>query len=278
MNGIFLVNKPQGMTSFDVIAILRRKLNIRRIGHTGTLDPNATGLMMVLVGKATKLLPFIVDQGKTYEALLKLGIRTDTGDIWGKVLEEKPVRSFDQSELNAVLDGFVGESEQVPPMYSALSVNGKRLYEYARENIEIERKPRKITITSLEGKLTSDGIRFTVSCSSGTYVRTLCEDIASKLDTVGTMAALVRTRIEGFDLEASNTLDEINPEHIRWLDVRQVVDLPVVITDRCKDVMDGKKLDLDCTAERVLLENAGELLAVYERDGSGRYRSVRGLW
>lgn len=279
MNGVFLVDKPQNMTSFDVVAILRRKLNLKRIGHTGTLDPNATGLMMMLVGKSTKILPFISDQVKTYHAGLKLGIKTDTGDIWGSIIEEKPVPVFNEHDLHVVLKSFLGKSDQLPPMYSAISVNGKRLYEYARQSIDVERKPREIEIFSIDGMLNETGIEFTVTCSSGTYVRTLCEMIAEKLGSVGTMSSLNRIRINDFKLEDSVPLNLIDPKNINWLALDSVIGLPIVETRMITDIKNGKQLVLDTMENKVLLRADDELLAVYERIAdTNHYRCVRGLW
>jgi len=279
MNGVFLVDKPQNMTSFDVVAILRRKLNLKRIGHTGTLDPNATGLMMILVGKSTKILPFISDQVKTYQALLKLGIKTDTGDIWGTVIKEKPVPSLTEQDVQRVLKSFLGKSEQLPPMYSAVSVNGKRLYEYARQSIEVERKPRQIEIFSIDGNLSEQGVEFTVTCTSGTYVRTLCEMIAEKLGTVGTMSSLNRIRINEFKLEDSVPLELIEPGKIKWLPLESVMGLPILETEQIIDIKNGKQLVLDTMENKVLLKADDELLAVYERIAeTDNFRCVRGLW
>ena len=216
MNGIVIVDKPQGWTSQDVTARLRRVFSTRRIGHGGTLDPMATGVLPVFVGRATRAVEFFEHAEKTYEATLRLGMKTDTQDITGTVLEERPVTVTEQDILN-VLPAFRGEILQIPPMYSALKVNGQKLYDLARKGKEVERQPRPITIHELE-LLHFDGqdARIRVRCSKGTYIRTLCEDMGEKLGGLGTMAALRRTRAGEYTIEKAvplqTLLDAENPE------------------------------------------------------------------
>ena len=194
MNGIVIVDKPQGWTSQDVTARLRRVFSTRRIGHGGTLDPMATGVLPVFVGRATRAVEFFEHAEKTYETVLRFGVKTDTQDITGTVLEERPMELTEQQVLDA-LPAFRGEILQVPPMYSALKVNGQKLYDLARKGKEVERQPRPITIHELE-LLGFDGreARLRVRCSKGTYIRTLCEDIGQALGCLGCMAALRRTQ------------------------------------------------------------------------------------
>ena len=216
MNGIVIVDKPQGWTSQDVTARLRRVFSTRRIGHGGTLDPMATGVLPVFVGRATRAVEFFEHAEKTYEATLRLGMKTDTQDITGTVLEERPVTVTEQDILN-VLPAFRGEILQIPPMYSALKVNGQKLYDLARKGKEVERQPRPITIHELE-LLHFDGqdARIRVRCSKGTYIRTLCEDMGEKLGCHGCMAALRRTRAGEYTIEKAvplqTLLDAKNPE------------------------------------------------------------------
>ena len=192
MNGIVIIDKPEGWTSQDVTARLRRVFNTRRIGHGGTLDPMATGVLPVFVGRGTRAVEFFEHAEKTYEAVLQLGITTDTEDISGDVLEQKPV-SVTETELEAVLQQFRGEIMQIPPMYSALKVNGQKLYDLARKGKEVERQPRPITIHKLEClSFEGDQARLLVHCSKGTYIRTLCKDIGQALGCGGCMAALRR--------------------------------------------------------------------------------------
>ena len=194
MNGIFIVDKPEGWTSQDVVSKLRGVLKTKRIGHGGTLDPMATGVLPVFVGRATRGVEFFEHADKTYEAVLKLGVATDTEDITGTVLEEKPV-NVTKEQLLTVLEQFRGEIDQIPPMYSALKVNGQKLYDLARQGKEVERKSRRITIFRLEClEFDGDSARILVHCSKGTYIRTLCKDIGNALGCGGCMAALRRTQ------------------------------------------------------------------------------------
>lgn len=211
MNGIINIYKEKGYTSHDVVAKLRGILKQKKIGHTGTLDPDATGVLPVCLGNATKVCDLLTDKDKTYEAVLKLGIRTDTQDMTGTVLEEKEVETTEEVIVQ-VIQSFVGEYAQVPPMYSALKVNGKKLYELAREGKVIERKPRQVVIHNIHIEkidLESHEVTFSVSCSKGTYIRTLCEDIGGKLGCGGCMQSLIRTRVGQFALADSITLEQV---------------------------------------------------------------------
>ena len=209
MDGIIIINKPQDWTSMDVCAKLRGVFHEKRVGHAGTLDPMATGVLPVFVGQATKAVSFAEDGKKEYRARLRLGVVTDTQDIWGTVLREAPV-SVSERDLRAVLARFTGEIEQLPPMYSAVKVQGKKLYELARRGVEVERKPRRITIYELE-LLERDengdyGLR--VVCSKGTYIRTLCHDIGAALGCGGCMSALTRTISAGFTLDEAVSIED----------------------------------------------------------------------
>lgn len=210
-NGILNINKPEGWTSQDVVAKLRGRLHIRRVGHTGTLDPMATGVLPVCFGKATRIIEYYDDDFKTYEAEMKLGMVTDTLDITGTVLETKPVDVSEEDVIQAI-DSFRGWITQIPPKYSALKVNGKPLYKYAREGVEVEIKSRKIYVADIqpmEVNLGENRIRFRVTCSKGTYIRTICDDIGKKLGCGGTMTALQRTQSGCFRVEDARTLPEI---------------------------------------------------------------------
>ncbi|MBQ8910090.1 MAG: tRNA pseudouridine(55) synthase TruB [Oscillospiraceae bacterium] len=209
MNGIVIVDKPQGWTSQDVVSKLRGVFGTRRIGHGGTLDPMATGVLPVFVGRATRGVEFFEHAEKTYEAVLRLGLTTDTEDITGTVLEENPV-NVSKEQLLAVLEQFRGEIEQIPPMYSALKVNGQKLYDLARQGKEVERKSRKITVFRLEC-LSFDGqeAKLLVHCSKGTYIRTLCKDIGQALGCGGCMAALRRVQAGEYTIEQAVSLQEL---------------------------------------------------------------------
>lgn len=208
-NGIINVYKEKGYTSHDVVAKLRGICRQKKIGHTGTLDPEAEGVLPVCLGKATKLCDLLTDKDKIYEACLLLGVETDTQDMTGTTTATYPVDVTEQQVIDAILS-FVGEYQQIPPMYSALKVNGKKLYEYAREGIEIERKPRPVTIyhISIE-KIELPRVWFQVECSKGTYIRTLCYDIGKRLGTGGAMETLVRKKASVFTIENSLKLQQI---------------------------------------------------------------------
>lgn len=229
-NGMINIYKEKGFTSHDVVAKLRGILKQKKIGHTGTLDPDATGVLPVCLGSGTKLCDLLTDKDKTYKAEFILGKKTDTQDIWGKVLEEIDIEEkrnglTDDVIREAVLS-FVGEYDQIPPMYSALKVNGKKLYEYARQGIEIEREPRRIKIYSIEDiQIKYPYISMKVSCSKGTYIRTLCEDIGNHLGTYGCMTALTRTKVKEYELDDAVKLHEVE-EFVRTNNIDKYI-IPV---------------------------------------------------
>ena len=213
MNGIINIYKEQGYTSHDVVAKLRGILRMKKIGHTGTLDPDAVGVLPVCTGRATKLCGMITDWGKTYEAVMLLGTRTDTQDISGNILSQTEV-NVTKIQIMDVIGSFTGEYDQIPPMYSALKHNGKKLYELARQGIEIERKPRRVNIKSIlinDINLEDDikTVTITVDCSKGTYIRTLCDDIGKKLGCGACMMSLKRTRVGDFIIDDTLTLNQI---------------------------------------------------------------------
>jgi len=210
MNGILLVDKPAGWTSMDVCAKLRGTFHEKRIGHSGTLDPMATGLLVVFLGRATRAVEFAEADAKTYEAALRLGIVTDTQDTTGSVLSSADA-DVPTEALESALQKFRGEIDQIPPMYSAIKVQGKKLYDLARRGKEVERQPRRITIFGLQqqGREANGDIRLSVRCSKGTYIRTLCHDIGAELGCGGAMSALRRTEAGAFSIENAHTLEEI---------------------------------------------------------------------
>jgi len=210
MNGIIIIDKPQDFTSFDVVAVMRRLCKERKIGHTGTLDPMATGVLPLLLGKATRAASLIEDTGKEYLAGFRLGVATDTQDSTGKVTAQSETK-VTKAQLLAVLPQFTGDIMQMPPMYSAVSKNGQRLYKLARQGIEVERESRPITVENLllnEFDENTQTGSLTVGCSKGTYIRTLCADIGTQLQSCGIMTNLRRTRAAGFTLADSITLEE----------------------------------------------------------------------
>ncbi len=210
MDGVIVLDKPQDFTSFDAVAVMRRLSGQRKIGHTGTLDPMATGVLPLLLGKATRAASLLDDTDKEYEASFRFGTATDTQDSTGKVLKESGV-PVTREQLESVLPLFRGDILQIPPMYSAVQKNGQRLYDLARQGIEVEREPRPITVYKLELKEYDEPTRsgsFTVRCSKGTYIRTLCADIGERLNAYGMMTALRRTVASGFTLADAVTLEQ----------------------------------------------------------------------
>jgi len=236
LDGILNIYKEKGYTSHDVVAILRKKLGIKRIGHTGTLDPNAEGVLVVCLGRATKAVTYLEADSKQYIAELTLGITTDTGDIWGNILSENNV-DVSEDEIESAIMSFKGKISQVPPMYSALKVNGKKLYELAREGIEVKRKARDIEIFDIDIiSISKNKIRFEVFCSKGTYIRTLCEDIGTKLGVGATMSALERIQAGRFKKETAIRLDEITDENLE----KYLIDMEEVFKDYPRIELAGK--------------------------------------
>ena len=208
MNGVLVIDKPAGMTSFDVIRRVRRMVKTRRVGHAGTLDPMATGVLPVAVGTATRLIEYLMAGDKTYRAGLKLGSVTDTQDSTGQILEKKPWQSVDRPAIEAAIEHLLGEIDQLPPMYSALKKDGQPLYRLARQGIEVEREPRKVVVKSLAiDEFSAPDLTFTVQCSKGTYVRTLCHDLGQMLGCGAHMTELRRLACGRFALEASTPLE-----------------------------------------------------------------------
>ncbi len=210
MDGIFNIYKEKGFTSHDVVAVVRKTIHMKKVGHTGTLDPDAEGVLPICVGRATKLSDIIMDGRKSYRAVLRLGITTTTEDASGEVLETRPVE-FDEEKICRAALSFIGKQEQIPPMYSAIKVNGKKLYELAREGKEIERKARLIEIYDIRIRrfLPPDAVELDVDCSKGTYIRTLCADIGKALGCGGHMAELLRTAAGAFTIENAVRLSQL---------------------------------------------------------------------
>lgn len=209
LNGVIVVNKPQDFTSFDVVAVMRGCYHTKKVGHSGTLDPMATGVLPVFIGSATKAVSILPDSDKSYRAGFRLGLTSDTLDIWGKCSEQQSV-NVSESALESALEKFRGEIEQIPPMYSALKVNGHKLCDLARQGIEVERQPRRITVSRLERVEFNgaDGI-IDIDCSSGTYIRALVDDIGRALGTGAVMTSLVRTRACGYGIDEAYPLSEL---------------------------------------------------------------------
>ena len=288
MNGILLIDKPQDFTSFDVVAVVRRKFGTKKVGHGGTLDPMATGVLPVFIGSATKAVDLLPDSGKSYRAGFRLGLTSDTLDIWGELSEEKPV-NIEKERLEAVLERFRGEIEQTPPMYSALKVGGRKLCDLARQGIEVERKSRKITISRLD-LLDFDGKngKIEVDCSTGTYIRSLVDDIGKALGTGAVMTELRRTRACGFTLDGCFSVDDVKTkpqEALRLLETESVFrNCPAAALDEVQTRMylNGVRLDAERLSEKppkeVLLRvygSGGAFLGVGRANGEGELVSVK---
>lgn len=284
-NGVINIYKEKGFTSHDVVAKMRGILKQKKIGHTGTLDPDAEGVLPVCLGSATKLCDMLTDKEKEYVAVMRLGVVTDTQDLSGTVLKEMSVNVSEEEALTAI-KSFEGEYGQIPPMYSALKVDGKRLYELARQGKEVERKPRQITIFETEIlSVNMPEITFRVRCSKGTYIRTLCHDIGEKLGCGAAMAALKRTQSGQFKAESAVTLSQL--EQIRDEDSVDKVLIPVdkmfadyadihVPEEITRLVQNGNSFYLNQIFERRMFGNE-EAVRVYDRAGRfyGVYRFSR---
>ncbi len=216
MDGFLVVDKPSGITSHDVVSFIRRKFNMRRVGHAGTLDPLATGVLIILLGKATKLFDKFSGFDKAYEATLTLGMRTDTADIQGNILNRSPVEGLTNEQIEEAFLRFVGNIEQTPPMVSAVKVNGKRLYKLARKGIEVKREPRKIRIDLLKViNFSLPEVKFYMECSKGTYVRKFAEDVGDVLGCGGCISQIRRTKIGCYTIESAVKLEDVNESYIR---------------------------------------------------------------
>ena len=245
MNGIIIINKPKDCTSHDVVYKIKKMCN-EKVGHTGTLDPMATGELPLLIGKGTLCSKYLINHDKIYQVTLQLGIKTSTADIEGEILEEKtiPKTSFQKNIVENVINSFIGKQEQIPPMYSAIKVNGKKLYEYARKGQKIDIKPRKIEIYNIELINIDENkkqIEFKVSCSKGTYIRSLCEDIAKRLNTIGFMCELKRLKVGDFDIAQSI---EIKDLHEKQDIEKRIITIEELFKTKPKIELNNKKLEL----------------------------------
>lgn len=279
MNGIFLINKEANWTSFDICAKVKRLFNTKKVGHSGTLDPFAEGLMIVCLGQATKIIPFLEHYNKTYLATIKLGEETDTLDNTGNIIDKKDVLNYSLEEIKNVLNSFLGKSQQIPPMFSALKHDGVPLYSLAREGIEIERKPRNIEIFSIELiEYNKPFLTFKCKVSKGTYIRTLAKDIAIKLSTVGHLVKLIRTNIDKFDLNMAKKVNELTINDS--ISIVEMLTLPTLIVDNEieKKIRNGNKLSLQGKNILLLVNEKKEALAIYEKKEDGYYYSKRGLF
>ncbi len=269
LNGIIVINKPKNYTSHDVVSKVKKILKLKKVGHTGTLDPNATGVLPLLLNSGTKLSKYLINHDKEYEVTLKLGIKTDTLDSEGKILEERKVDTAileNTENIKKVLNSFVGKQEQIPPIYSAIKVNGKKLYEYARSGEKIEVQARQIEIYNIELEkvdIEKQEIVFKVECSKGTYIRSLCEDIATRLGTIGYMKELNRTRVGSFGIEDSITLEELEKcENIKL----KVLTMEELLKQKEKIILNKKQLELFLNGVKLDNDNQDGLYRIYNQD------------
>lgn len=280
MDGIILVNKEKDWTSQDVCSKIKRILNVKKVGHTGTLDPFATGLLIVAIGEATKASQFIESLNKSYVAVLKLGEKTSTGDCTGQIIERKEVPPIDEKAIKDTFKNLLGKQTQIPPMTSAIKVKGVPLYRLAHEGLEIERKPREIEIFELR-LLNYDEkiIIFTADVSKGTYIRTLGETIAEKLGTVGYVSELQRTKVGRYLNKDSCKIDEISSEKVISLNEALffIPSLKVDIKEESK-IKNGMRLELPSVENIIALYNEkDQIIAVYQKGADGIYNSLRGF-
>lgn len=278
MDGILLIHKHSGMTSHDVVFKVRKLLQTKKVGHCGTLDPDATGVLVLCIGKATKALQFLTSEEKEYIATLSLGTSTDTYDASGSVVETKEFTGV--TDVKEVLQSFLGQQSQIPPIYSAIKVNGKKLYEYARNHEDVKIEPREIMIHDIELlKQDNHEITFKVQCSKGTYIRSLCVDIAKKLGYPGHMSSLIRSQSGHFRLEDCYSLEDIEAGNYRMLSLEEAFKhYEKYVIDDENIVYHGKKILSDIDHQVVIVNKEGKVLAVYGPDGQGYLKSIRGLF
>lgn len=277
---VLYINKPQGISSFDICYKLRKVLNTKKIGHTGTLDPNATGVMVILYNEATKAAQFLVSDRKIYKARVLLGKKTDTLDIVGNIIETKDYNVPSKEKIEKVLKSYKGKSKQEVPITSAKKINGKKLYQYQLMGQEIELPIIDIEVFDIYlNEIYEDGFEFTCDVSAGTYVRALARDILNDLGEIGTLSKLCRTSIDDIKLEECDELEDVlNGKYTNH-------NLLDVLSKRYKtyeiqnveDVKNGKRIKIDSDDKYLLLINNNELVAMYEKDGE-EYKSARGLW
>lgn len=267
MNGILIVNKSEGFTSRDVVNKLSKIFNTKKIGHTGTLDPIAKGVLVVVIGKYTKLCEDLTQTFKEYIATFKLGILTDTLDITGEILDEKDV-TVTEEEIRNVIAGYKCVYDQEVPIYSSVKINGRKLYEYARNGEYVVLPKRKVDIKNIEViDINKDIVKIKCLVSKGTYIRSLIRDIGSSLNTFATMTDLIRIKQGIFDIRDSYTLEDIENGNYKLIDIEDVMDICVIENDTyLKDVTNGVKLRLDIENKYILFKHEGNNIALYKKD------------
>lgn len=272
MEGILIINKPKGYTSQDVVSKVKKILNVKKAGHTGTLDPLATGVLPIMIGNYTKLSKYLIEHNKTYLARIKLGEKRDTGDEEGKIIETREVLqdNLDKEKIENVLKSFCGRQKQIPPMYSAIKVNGKKLYEYAREGKKVEIPEREIEIYNIKLKnINSEKkeIEFEVNCSKGTYIRVLCENIAECLGTIGYMSFLKRIRVDRFVINKAITLEELekNSDNKVFLE-ENLINMDEIFKELPYIVLNNRKKELFLNGVMLTFEEKDGLYNIYNNE------------
>ena len=271
MNGILIINKEKGCTSHDIVYKVKKIFN-EKVGHTGTLDPLAEGVLPILIGKGTLCSKYLINHDKKYVVNLALGQKTETADLEGKIIEEKkiPDKSLTQSKIEKVLKSFIGKQQQMPPIYSAIKVNGKKLYEYARKGQNVEIKPREIEIYDIK-LMNIDAqkkqIQFEVFCGKGTYIRSLCEDIAEKLETVGYMESLKRIQVGDFKIEESSKIQELeeNKEDTKYLESK-IISVEEIFKNKEKIKLDDKKMQLFLNGVKITQNQENDIYRIYDKN------------
>ena len=280
MNGVIVVNKEKGYTSRDVVNIIGKHFKTKKVGHTGTLDPLATGVLVICMGKSLKLVEMLTNHDKEYIAKVKLGIETDTLDVTGNVINEKEVPNLTKEDIEKVLSEFLGHIKQQVPIFSAIKVNGKKLYEYARNGEEVTLPVKEVDIYNLEliSDITDNTFYIKCHVSSGTYIRSLIRDIGYKLNTLATMEELQRITLGKFKIEESYTIDDINKDNYKILDIKEVIDLPIIKVDLEleKRIRNGQVLKKFFDEEKVMILNSkDELIAIYQQKDATHVKPYR---
>ena len=271
MDGIIIINKGKNYTSNDVVSIVK-KITKSKVGHTGTLDPNATGVLPLLIGNATKVSKYLINHDKEYEVVLQLGIRTETADVEGKVIEQKEVTAemLNKDNIEEKLQQFIGKQEQIPPIYSAIKVNGKKLYEYARRGQEVELKPRQIEIYSIQLVGINEKekqISFKVKCSKGTYIRSLCEDISKKLGTVGYMKELNRLQAGEFYIKDAVTISEMK-EKIEAGNLENIITIEEIFKNNPQIQLEQEQIEPYINGVKINTKKTNGVYRIYKPDGT----------
>lgn len=271
MDGIIIINKGKNYTSNDVVSIVK-KITKSKVGHTGTLDPNATGVLPLLIGNATKVSKYLINHDKEYEVVLQLGIRTETADVEGKVIEQKEVTAemLNKDNIEEKLQQFIGKQEQIPPIYSAIKVNGKKLYEYARKGQEVELKPRQIEIYSIQLVGINEKekqISFKVKCSKGTYIRSLCEDISKKLGTVGYMKELNRLQVGEFYIKDAVTISEMK-EKIEAGNLESIITIEEIFKNNPQIQLEQEQIEPYINGVKINTKKTNGVYRIYKPNGT----------